>query len=188
MNNILSTFVFILFTRFINENNSVFIKKVKYYQNESVVTFCLINHQIDKKLLQEYYEKFLKTLDPVTIIPNKLITIEVNNSNRIITKYYPKNLLKVKPTSFFEKEKYLLLFLLFLFIILFHYLMKKRYLHLQKIIQTKSETNFCLKKNIKFKNVVKLKKKLKKSTKLEKSENALLKVSTFFLFLREVFL
>lgn len=185
MLDVISYIVFIILVRFFDNNNTFFIKKVKNYQKNLVLGFCVISYKVDDCLANQSKDKFLPRYEPASIIPKKLVRIKSQNPNKIIKKYYPKVFSKVKPTPFFEqKDLILLLFLLFLFLLFFlllYSLMKNKYPDLQEKLQPESSQDFTLKKKLKSKNKLKLRQKLKTSDKLKHYFNALLKVSTLVL-------
>ena len=122
--------------------------------------------------------------NPITPVPNNWVRIEVKNSNKIITKYYPKSSLKVKPTPFIEHNDFifLLFFLLFFLFFLFLNLLKKsKSPNLQEKLQTDSGSNpdFTLKKRMKSRNKLKLRLKIK--AKVKNYFDTLFKVSTLVL-------
>lgn len=158
MSNLLSIIIFILFLKNYEKNEALFLKKVKGYPNDIFIGWCFISKKFEGQIScdKNFYEP----------VPKRWIKVEVKNANKIITTYYPKNILKVKTTPLFAFEKkdiILLLPLLFLFIILLNRLFKKKSLQLPKILQPDLAQDFSLKKTMKSKNNLKV--KLKNSTK-----------------------
>lgn len=186
MEQVISYTIFIIFFRFFDKNNTFFIKKFKIYQNDFFLGFCIINEKIDLRLANKTFVKGLPGLEPVSIVPRNWIRIEVKSPNKIITKYYPKSILKVKPTPLFKLKDFLLyLFLLFFLLLLFflflNWLKKSKSPDLQEKLQ--NEPDFILKNKMKSQNKlkIKLKLRLKISAKIKNYFDTLLKVGTLVL-------
>lgn len=140
MLDVISYIVFIILVRFFDNNNTLFIKKVKNYQKNLILGFCVISCKVNDYLSNQPGKEFLPRCEPASIVPKKLGLFQSKNPNKIIKKYYPKVISKVKPTLFFEqRDLILLLFLLFLFLLFFlllYFLMKNKYPDLQEKLQS----------------------------------------------------
>lgn len=122
MNNLISTFILIVLAQNSKNKSSFVIKDLKKYKKKFFQYYCFISYKIESEFPKPKSEPFINSFEPVVINPSKLIEIEVKKSNQVLKTFVPEYSLRVKPTTFFEQQKNLILFLFLLFLFICFYI------------------------------------------------------------------